>query len=532
MFATKKLALVIVFARLVCAFDAVASAAEMRTWTSAGQKFTVEAEFVELTDGVVHLRKADGKILKVPIDKLSDEDQALAQRLAKPQSQSSSASEPKGDGRLELKRVDLASRGSGKLGSEPWTMLCQPQTVVAGRSDSAFKKAVTKEPVYACPKPFRGVAKLGDHSYGFALDASSPKGFDRLFFDVNRNGDLTDDKPFRGAARAQAGISMSTFPRIDLTIQNGGADSPYSFYLSPTTEPQGKELVTSVAIQSAAYRDGHVTLNGKPTRIVALDANSNGIFNDLSEVNVTSTSHPISGDVLMASPDKKILSSSVNFGLQWPGVTLVGKRVCLDGQFFDLTLSASGDTVSLSPLTKPVGYLTNPHPGFYAVISGQQGEILNITGGKEKIPVPEGSWRLVSYVLYQPAPKTATLPGGKKAPAKTLTDAERKAQSKAGLAALASGRGSMVAAIAPPDYPAVSVRSGETAELPFGPAFKAKTVATASGAGRYKLNPVVVGSMNERFVNIMVNGARPAPPEFLIIDSKGKTIDRAGVEYG
>ncbi|HUY90886.1 MAG TPA: SHD1 domain-containing protein [Pirellulales bacterium] len=57
-------------------------AAAMRTWSSQGGKFTIEAKFVELRGDSVTLEKAGGKTLTVALDKLSDDDQELAHRLA------------------------------------------------------------------------------------------------------------------------------------------------------------------------------------------------------------------------------------------------------------------------------------------------------------------------------------------------------------------------------------------------------------------------------------------------------------------
>lgn len=55
-----------------------------RTWTDAKGKFRIEAEFVELKDGKVVLRKPDGKTISVPLGKLSTADQKFVRGLAKP----------------------------------------------------------------------------------------------------------------------------------------------------------------------------------------------------------------------------------------------------------------------------------------------------------------------------------------------------------------------------------------------------------------------------------------------------------------
>ncbi|MGA2255929.1 MAG: hypothetical protein ABSG53_14885, partial [Thermoguttaceae bacterium] len=146
----------------------------------------------------------------------------------------------------------------------------------------AFKRIVKKEPKYQSENPFRGVVKLGSQEYAFALDVAPPKAkqpdakqstakaktepggatttekpsanekpvtkpallkdfsYNRLYFDFNRNGDLTDDKVVEAAADSNrfapiVSAAMSylrfEFPRIDVTIDVEGTKLDYSFYL-------------------------------------------------------------------------------------------------------------------------------------------------------------------------------------------------------------------------------------------------------------------------------------------------------------
>jgi hypothetical protein len=64
-------AIVVVLVLAVCAPTAFA-----RTWTDSTGNYTVEAELVDFEDGKVHLKKGDGTIVSVPIEKLSNVDQA------------------------------------------------------------------------------------------------------------------------------------------------------------------------------------------------------------------------------------------------------------------------------------------------------------------------------------------------------------------------------------------------------------------------------------------------------------------------
>ena len=57
--------------------------AEVHTWTDSTGKHKTEAEFVSLEDNVVTLLKTNGKEVKLPLKRLSAEDQSLVQKLSR-----------------------------------------------------------------------------------------------------------------------------------------------------------------------------------------------------------------------------------------------------------------------------------------------------------------------------------------------------------------------------------------------------------------------------------------------------------------
>jgi len=59
-----------------------ASDPAMRTWHAAAGAYTVQATFVELKSNQVTLKRADGRIIKVPLEKLSKADQEYAKQQA------------------------------------------------------------------------------------------------------------------------------------------------------------------------------------------------------------------------------------------------------------------------------------------------------------------------------------------------------------------------------------------------------------------------------------------------------------------
>jgi hypothetical protein len=54
---------------------------EVRTWTDASGKFKIEAKLLEVADGKVKLEKADGKIVTLPLAKLSVADRAFVKAM-------------------------------------------------------------------------------------------------------------------------------------------------------------------------------------------------------------------------------------------------------------------------------------------------------------------------------------------------------------------------------------------------------------------------------------------------------------------
>ena len=77
----------------------VATPVSARKWTSSDGKFSVEAELVEAKDGNVRLKRQDGKVITVPVSKLSKADQDHLSSIAKPEKKPEAAklTPPRGD---------------------------------------------------------------------------------------------------------------------------------------------------------------------------------------------------------------------------------------------------------------------------------------------------------------------------------------------------------------------------------------------------------------------------------------------------
>lgn len=73
----------IAFTMTALASLASAGLAETRTWTDSTGKHKIEAEFIEIVEGQVKLKKPDGKQVSLPLGKLSKEDQLFLRALLK-----------------------------------------------------------------------------------------------------------------------------------------------------------------------------------------------------------------------------------------------------------------------------------------------------------------------------------------------------------------------------------------------------------------------------------------------------------------
>ncbi len=71
---------VLVLSASAAGLGAEPAARQLRQWTDATGKHSIQAEFVELKDGKVRLRKEDGKEVTIPLEKLSEADRKFVEQ--------------------------------------------------------------------------------------------------------------------------------------------------------------------------------------------------------------------------------------------------------------------------------------------------------------------------------------------------------------------------------------------------------------------------------------------------------------------
>jgi hypothetical protein len=484
---------------------------------------------------------------------------------------------------LELKRLD--SSGAVRIvGSRmPLDYLCRytyPQYfhmrvqdgkdyTLTGEARQAFSGIVKKEPKYEAEHPLRGVAELGSQRFAFAIDAKPPAAeakpeasdaetekpqqkapqppqYGRLFFDLNCNGDLTDDDVIESEQPRGIYLSLGSTRfsfRMDVPLNVEGTKMDYAFTLSGYVNASGDSYYATASLNAAAYREGEITLDGKTHHVVLIDFNSNGRFDDPFKIREGATYSdgrvvPQYGDVLLVDPNLETTGYRSPYDVTTSADQYhVAKVINVGGRYYDLEIAPAGDELTLKPSSVPVGYVTNPNDGFRAVLYGQK-EFVKISGDKSKpVPVPEGEWKLLSYTIDLTGRKVEEEEEKAEEPEEGPSLLKALANSLLGGAAAAGSRSrpryTLVSAQATGQYEPVKVRPGQTVALPFGPPYKPVVkVDYMRGREEAQLGLALIGSAGERCTNLMVDGGRPDKPTFSIAAADGTEVASGQFEYG
>ena len=477
---------------------------------------------------------------------------------------------------LQIKRLEAATGRSTGPPSEAMFRGGFPQRVSrqvganvpvrpGGEGQDEFGKIITKEPSYNSKTPFRGVASLGTQKFGFVLDTAKaedqpqpqPKAprkapvdpfggegveavrYSRLLFDLNHNGDLTDDPVIEAPASAGgpfgAGYQSFSFPRVDLTVDVDGTKIDYAFLLSGYSYGRMAGLnqpyqYAIASLNAAAYREGEITLDGQKVRIVVTDYNSNGRFDDLSAPNPNvnygdGSVYLQPGDMIYVDPQPQ--------GAYGYDPTMndaqhhLAKVIHIGGRFYDLQITPAGDKLTLTPSALEVGHVSNPSRGYRGLVFGDLG-VMKITGDADgRAALPVGSWNLQSYTIDrtgydEPEGQADAGPSLLQSLAGALLGREQATRP----------RFTMVSARMTGQASAFEVRPGETTELRFGPPYTPKVTASYQRGDQVSLGLSLVGVGGEVCSNLVVDGGRPAKPKFTITDPDGKIVATGDFEYG
>ena len=259
----------------------------------------------------------------------------------------------------------------------------------------------------AALQPLFTLVRLGDskHLAVIARKVADDPYYNRILFDRNGNGDLTDDDPLDGVPRSYGGSGGyfdCSFPAIDLEIDVGGRKMPYGLGLrlsgrmpAPNAEEDedfGSVRNLHVMVSPQCAYLGEFALDGVGYRVALGDATGNGRFDDRAAQ--PENAH-YADSRLFAVGDSFHLTTDDEFdreGLPFGQHLVIGERL------FEVRPDLAAGRLILTPRKDNVGTLELSGPmQSLALLSADDGQIAMLANAGARVPLPAGGWRLLEY---------------------------------------------------------------------------------------------------------------------------------------
>lgn len=201
-----------------------------RQWTDATGTFTIRAELVELKDGVVHLKKSDGEVITVPVNRLSDGDRNYLSSRPTTKPADEPAAEPKGapetkpadsstDDADKPSLIKLAdTSGDGKIARAEWTKFVQNFRDYDQDKDSALDESELQATGASAE-----LLALADADQDKKVTRTEWAGLSQSFAKLDKNRDQSlDASEVRNAAETSLARAGGTAKLPGATARNTG----------------------------------------------------------------------------------------------------------------------------------------------------------------------------------------------------------------------------------------------------------------------------------------------------------------------
>ena len=208
-------------------------------WVDASGKSSVEAEFVGLEDGAVKLKKADGRIISVQLDKLSEESRDQAKQLAK-----STSSGPQ-------------ESSAPKHASDPSTETPTPSRS-ANRTSSVTAEGVGATPDDALKDAFRNAVR---QVVGAVVDGETLVKNDEIIKDkvlTYSDGFIKSYKEVEDSKRIENGLHRV---RITAGVERRNVIAKLKAANVTVADVYGKDLFAKVVTDAEAKENATALLN-------------------------------------------------------------------------------------------------------------------------------------------------------------------------------------------------------------------------------------------------------------------------------
>ena len=400
--------------------------------------------------------------------------------------------------------------------------------IEAPSGDWKLPELNSKPPIYA-------IIQFADKSRLLILDRQNADDFfyNRLYFDSNGNGDLTDDAVVDGdfgtPAGAQSEAVQADFPPVDATVTVGGKSLPYSFTISvqylyfgdygrPDKELKQEHIDQNFTLTlfGNCFYSGKFQLDGQSYRVALGDGNVNGRFND--DISL-STVYLCSQPVLAPTGDLFYLTTGSEPGFR--DTQISGDMLLLNGKLFDVSISAAEGKLTLTPTSEKLLPLKlSMATERMTMCTEDASHCVMAYGPGTKIMVPEGTYRLLDYTALR-------------------KDEQGDEWSISGMAAVEGptvaveeGKDAILA-LGEPYMPTVSVSEGNLQSVRAGAATAAQLQFSITGSGKEVVTDLERVSGNRTRISLSSNEPnRPKEPAYRIVKADGEVVTQGDFEYG
>jgi hypothetical protein len=384
---------------------------------------------------------------------------------------------------------------------------------------SPLSDAVHAEPRYASEDIYRGFVRL-DRGEGvripLVLDAADGQGppYDLLYMDANNDGDLTNDSVIRRAevTTDDSGYTSSFFPpvTIELPEESGGPHAVAVMTLYMKQHPISGGEFSHAAVRSSCYREGRVRLGGQDYRVVLLDGDCNGVFNERNPATVDNP-HQYGGDQLIVLPDGE-KPAELTPDLLAQSMPL-GRYVAVGDGVYEVGSEPNGGCLKVYRREVATGPVQVGMKGCRLLFLGEDGPVV-IHAGSSEARLPIGKYRLESQRVSR------TDDEGRLWVVETYPSTVFVRTASAAGMASRSARGVLeVTADSGPEIPA------------FGPPLVLSVSASPRGE-EVSIGLSVTGERGDPVLSVLVDGTRPPAPSFQVVSAAGKVVAEDQFEYG
>ena len=263
-------------------------------------------------------------------------------------------------------------------------------------------------PEFGDKHPLYAVIELGDSRFLAVLDRKPANAlfYNRLYFDRNGNGDLTDEEPLVTTEEQDASRSYHScsFPSVDVRMETAGQVFPrrLAWYLSGSVPPnpvdsdsraEAMRLRTiNLFTKSACAYMGEFQLDGKAYRLALGDTTANGSFDE--KVALSDNRRDPNGR-LYPGGDSFLITPNNYFSGR--NILLLGDFLAAGERLFQVHLDVPAGRLRLEP--KEAGRVELPGPmQSLSLISAKDQGFMAVDTGRQ-VPVPPDDWSLLSYAL-------------------------------------------------------------------------------------------------------------------------------------